>query len=144
MKQLRHLPRNAIKYMLIALSVYGALVAFGLLFLQSEGLSWQTWETFSTPQKLLAALVAAPGAGLVYLLAAAMAEAIFAVLCVATFKIVTLGQIGIGIDAGAPFNALGIGRDSDGKPVASEGLIVCTTVVTWLCVGLAAYRWWPS
>lgn len=144
MKQLRHLPRNTVKYMRIALSVYGALVAFGLLFLQSEGLSWQTWERFSTLQKLLAALVVLPGVGLVYVLAAAMADVIFAALCLATFKIVTLGQVGIGIDSDAPFNALGIGRDSDGKPVASEGLIVCTAFVTWLCVGLAAYRWWPG
>ena len=105
MKQLRDLPLNAVKYMLIALGVYGALLVLGLTLLLSEGLNWQTWERFSTPQKLLAALVAAPGVGLVYLLAEVMAEALYAVLCLATFKIVTLGQVGLGIDSGAPFRA---------------------------------------
>ena len=130
------------KSLLLALAVYAVLVGLGLLYLASEGLGWKDLEKLSTPQQALAVLVFAPCVPLLYTLAEAAGELIFWALALTTFKIVTLGQIGIG-DSHHNYT-LGLARDYDGQLVASEGFIGAIAFLVWIAIGIAAYCWWPG
>ena len=85
-----------VRYALIALAVYVALIAGGLLFLASEGLGWNDLGKLPGWQQTVAVLVLAPAVLPLYLLGQMVAEAVFAVLCIGTFKLITFGQIGLG------------------------------------------------
>ena len=130
-----------VRYALIALAFYAALIAGGLLFLASEGLGWNDLGKLHGWQQTVAVLVLVSAVLPLYLLGQMVAEAVFAVLCIGTFKLITFGQIGVG-DSGLSYQ-LGLARDYGGSPVASEGFVIGCAVVTWLTMGVATYRWWP-
>ena len=127
--------------LLLALAIYAAIVVGGLLFLASEGWGWQDLAKLSGLQQAVAVLLLAPLAFLLYLLAQAAGEFVLSALAMATFKIVTLGQIGFG-DAHLNYR-FGLARDYNGNLVASESFVIGTAMLCWIAIGLAAYRWRP-
>ena len=132
-----------LKPALISLAILLVLIIFGLLAMYGLGWDLEDIQRLSGLQITLLTLAVAPALGLLYLFGEIVAEAVLSLLCLLTFKIVTLGQIGFGDDS-LQFNWIGLARDWDGALVASEALVMGIAFGTWAMAGLAAYYWWPA
>lgn len=73
----------------------------------------------------------------------AIIEGILHFLCIAAFKIVTLGQIRTDFtSSGHNFPWYGIKRDHHGRLVAHEGCVVVTGLIVYAMIGLCCYLWY--
>ena len=128
--------------MVLGVALYLALIAAFMAYLHAQGQDWLAIFTDLSGARLVVALVLlAPGLLVLRLLAEAVGEFALSALSMATFKVVTLGQIGMDFGSGLRFNWLGLARAWDGALVASESLVVVTTVITWALLGAGCWFW---
>lgn len=126
----------------LGIALYLVMIAALSAYLHAQGQDWLAFFADLSGIRLIVALVIlAPGLLVLRLLAEAVGEFALSALSMATFKIVTFGQIGMDFGSGLRFNWLGLARAWDGALVASESLVVVTTVITWALLGAGCWFW---